>query len=114
MSKEAFAAEIHTKLVSEDRNSAVSFVGVLDVGELLTGVPLVDEVASNDLTITNKAINTVALTINKKAVIIGRAVQYKVTGGLAGVEYILRLTATTDATPAQKVIVKVILKVAGD
>lgn len=114
MAKPGFAAEKQTKLVSEARNVAVSFVGKLDVGELLNGTPTVVEVGSTDLTITNVGINIVALTINDKAVIIGRAVQFKVTGGVAGVTYILRLTSTTDASPSQTVILNVTLKVAGD
>ena len=108
------ALEKQRKHVSEVRNVAVSFVGELDVGENLSGTPLVDEVDTTDLTITNIAVSLVALTINDKAVAIGRAVQFRVSGGIAGTRYSVRVTATTDASPAQTLIVNLILNVAGD
>ncbi len=108
------ALEKQTKLVSEVRNVAVSFVGKLDSGEKVTGTPTVTEVDTSDLTISNVAVSTAALTINDKSVAIGEAVQFRVSGGLAGVSYTLRVTAASDATPAQTLIVNTILNVAAD
>lgn len=99
----------------ETRNFAVSFGDVVDSGELLTGTPTVAEETTSDLTIANKAVNTAALTINGKSVAIGQAVQFKVSGQLAtgtvrGDEsiatgnYEIKITVSTDATPAQTLI----------
>jgi hypothetical protein len=91
--------------VGEARTPAVSFVGVLESGELLTGTPTVVEVTTSDLTITNEVVNTAAITINSKSVAIGQAVQFKVTGqAAASSPYTLRVTASTDADPAQTII----------
>lgn len=98
------APQIQCKTVSEIRNGAVSFVGKLDSGELLTGTPTVVEVTTSDLTISNVAVNTAALTINGLSVAIGQAVQFKVVGGIADTVYTLRTTAITDATPSQTLI----------
>ena len=108
------ALERQTKTVSEVRNVAVSFVGKLDVGELLTGVPVVAEQDTSDLTIANQSVSTVELTINDKKVPIARAVQFKVTGGIAGVKYQILVTVATTASPAQTLLVNLILNVAGD
>src|SRR5512146_2018090 len=88
--------------VGEVRNVSVDFTDVLDSGELLTGTPTVSEATTTDLTFANKAVNTAALTINGRAVAIGAAVQFKVSGQLAaGSPYTITVTATTTATPAQ-------------
>ncbi len=108
------ALERQTKTVSEVRNVAVSFVGKLDVGELLTGVPTVAEQDTTDLTIANQSVSTVELTINDKKVPIGRAVQFNVAVGLAGVKYEILVTVATTASPAQILVLKLILNVAGD
>lgn len=83
-------------------NFAVSFADVVDSGELLTGTPTVAEQTSSDLTITNKVVNSAALTINNKTVAIGNAVQFKVVGHLlATLEYTIKITVLTDSSPAQ-------------
>jgi hypothetical protein len=81
---------------------AVSLVGQLDSGELVASVDSVVEVTTTDLTISNKAVNTVELTINSKTVAIGQAVQFKVIDAVvSGSPYRLKITYTTDSTPAQ-------------
>ncbi len=98
--------------VGETRTPAVSFVDVLESGELLTGTPLVVEVTSSDLTLENKAVNTAELTINGKTVAIGQAVQFKMTGQkVSGSSYTIKVTASTDATPAQTFVRKLIVLV---
>lgn len=94
--------EYRTCRVGEVRTPAVSFVGVLEAGELLTGTPTVVEVGTTDLTLENKAVNTAALTISGKSVAIGQAVQFKVSGqASANSPYTLLVTTATDASPAQ-------------
>ena len=81
---------------------SVSFVDALDSGELLTGAPTVTEVTTSDLTIANKGISTVELTINNQTVPIGMAVQFKITGQLvANSPYSIKIVVSTDASPAQ-------------
>lgn len=81
---------------------SIDFGEWLDSGELLTGTPTVVELSTSDLTLTNKAVNTAALTILGNTVAIGEAVQFSVSGQLASVgTYIIQITATTDATPAR-------------
>ncbi len=96
------AMERPVAVVGETNNFAVSFFGVLDSGELLTGSPTVVEVTTTDLTIGNKAVNTAALTISERTVIVGNAVQFNVLGQLTGNSpYKLKITVTTDASPVQ-------------
>lgn len=87
----------------ETRNGKVSFVDLLDSGESLTGTPTVVEVTTSELTISNAAVNTAEETINGETVAIGKAVLFKVTDGGSGdlATYTLRITVSTDATPAQ-------------
>jgi hypothetical protein len=90
----------HVKHPSEVRNCAVSFDNTLDTGELLTGTPTVSG-SPTGLTFANVKVNTAQLTINGATVAIGRAVQFKVTGGTSGVKYQIEVACGTDATPAQ-------------
>lgn len=94
-----------TIAVGEIRNVAVSFADVLDSGELLTGTPTVVEVTTTDLTLSSKAVNTAALTINGESVAIGKAVQFRVSGQLvANSPYTIKITVSTDASPAQTLV----------
>ncbi len=91
-------------MVGEVRLAAVSCVAVLDEGELVDSVLPVEELDTNHLTIDLEAVNTAQLTINGKAVPIGKAAQFRVdlTGAnvVAGT-YCLRVKVLTDSTPAQ-------------
>lgn len=102
------------KKVSEIRNVAISFVGLLDAGELLTGTPTILEVTTTDLILANKVVNTAQLTINGRKVATGQAIQFTVSVGLADTSYEIRVTIDTDATPAQTLIIKIRLKVKAD
>ena len=108
------ALELPCKSVSENVNCAVSFVNLLDSGELLTGTPTIVEVTTSDLTLSNKVVNTAQLTINGETVAIGQAVQFHAQGGTAGTDYDIRITATTDSSPAQTRICRVTLPVVSD
>lgn len=89
-------------VVGDVSNLAYSFASQLDSGELLTGTPAVVEQTTSDLAFANIAVNSAELTINDKTVAIGMAVQCKVSGQLvANTPYTLKVTVTTDATPAQ-------------
>lgn len=96
------AIQIPPVAVGDVFNVAVSFAGQLDSGEVLTGTPTITEVTSTDLTISNKAVNSAAITVNGTSVAIGGAVQCKVLGQLLATrEYTLKIVAVTDSTPAQ-------------
>lgn len=97
------------KGASEVRNCAVDFSRKLDVGESLTGTPTVT-ISPTGPTLSDKAVNTSALTINGDVVPIGSAVQFKVTGGTAGV-YTITATCGTTATPAQTLEVRCSLEI---
>lgn len=85
-------------IVGETRTPGYSFAGKLDSGELLTGTPTVVEQTTSDLTITNKVVNTTALTLNNEEVAIGQAVQFKISGQLlANSPYVIKITCGTDA-----------------
>ena len=89
-------------IVGETNNFSVSFAGKLDSGEVLTGTPTAAEQTSSDLTITNVAVSTAALTINDISVAIGLAVQLSVSGHLvANSPYKVKITAVTDSSPDQ-------------
>jgi hypothetical protein len=80
----------------------------LDTGELLTGTPTAVEQTTGDLTIASMAVNTAAIEIEGRAVAVGEAVQFKVSGQQSGTTYRIRVTATTDATIARTKIVDVL------
>lgn len=105
------APQRRTKTVGETRNVAVSFVDVLDVGELLTGTPTVVEVTSTDLTLTNNAVNGSSLVVNGEACLAGQVVTFTVAGGVAGTTYEIRITATSNASNPQTLQATVRLKV---
>ncbi len=107
----ATAHQIQSKTATEVRVVAVSFQGKLDSGELLTGTPTIVEVTTSALTLANKAVSTVALTIDGVSNAIGEAVQFSVTGGTAGVTYTINVQVGTDSTPAQTLEVNLTLEV---
>ena len=88
--------------VGDSEVAAIDYKDILDSGELLTGTPTVVEVTTTDLTLSNKVVNTVALTIDGRTCAIGKAVQFKVSGQLAAQGlYRVRVTVSTDATVAR-------------
>ena len=98
------APQRHQIAVGEVRNHAVSFADVLDAGELLTGTPTVAEQTTSDLTISNEAVSTSALTINHNTVPAYEAVQFSVSDQKAATAYKIKITVSTDATPAQTLV----------
>jgi len=111
----ATAPQVQCKTESDVRNVAVSFAELLDTGELLTGTPTIVEVTTSDLTLGSKVVNTAALTILGESVAIGQAVQFSVSGGDASTKrYTIKITATTDSSPAQTLVRNVELDVIAD
>jgi hypothetical protein len=101
----------NAKTASEVRNVKVDFYGKLDSGELLSGTPTVEEVSTSDLTFASVAKNSTTITINDRSVSANQAVQFKVSGGVSGRTYTIRVTCATDSTPAQTLIAYVKLRV---
>jgi len=105
---------IHFKRVSEIRNVAVDMRGKLDTGELLSGLPVILEEETTDLTFSNAAVNTAIIRVNGRDVGIGQAVQFRVSGGVENTKYSIRVTVTTTSTPAQTLLQNCALNVIED
>jgi hypothetical protein len=100
MSADNVFPERRTFIEGEVLNLDLDMTGYLNSGELITGTPTVTEVTTTDLTISNKAVNTAALTINHVEVAIGKAIQCTVVGQKAATaEYCLLVGYTSDASP---------------
>ena len=96
------APEVPVLVVGEINIISVSFADVLDEGELLDEAPTVVEITTSDLTIANKRVNTSPLVLGEHTIGIGKAVQFSVSGqGTSNSPYSLKITVTTDSTPAQ-------------
>lgn len=91
--------------------ASIDFQDYLDAGELLTGTPTVVEITTTDLTLANKTVNTSALIIDGRSVAVGKAVQFKVSGQVAGKTYTVQVTVSTDATIARTKTCYVIFRV---
>ena len=89
----------------------VNFTEDLDSSTSLTGTPTVAEVTTTALTLTGKAVNTVAYTdsVSGQSVAVGKAIQFLVTGGTAGVIYTIRITCSTNSTPAETLVYDILL-----
>jgi len=90
--------------VGDTETAAINFTDHLDSGELLTGTPTAVEVTTSDLTIGSVAVNTATYVEAETGdtVAIGAAVQFSVSGGTtANSPYLIRVTVSTDASPAR-------------
>ena len=78
----------------------------LQAGALLTGTPSAVEQTTSDLTIANVAVNDASYVDDEtnKTVEVGQAVQFTVAGGSADTTYTVRVTASTDSTPAETLV----------
>ena len=90
-----------SKQVSEVVNVECDWRAMLNEDELLTGTPTITEVTSSDLTLSNKAVNTAALTILGEDVGISQETTFTITGGSANTDYTVQIQTTTDASNAQ-------------
>jgi hypothetical protein len=92
----ATASEIIEAVVGETRYVAISWDDVLLAGDTITGSPTAVEVTTSNLTIASVAANTVAKTILRESVAIGRALLFKVSGHLAANSpYTIKMTVST-------------------
>ena len=101
--------------VNDTEAVSVEFTDHLDSGELLTGTPTVVEVTTSDLTLANKALNTSTYTPSYASpgdavVATSAAVQFTVTSSTAGT-YRIRITVSTDATPARTFVRDILLDI---
>lgn len=83
----------------ETINETVDVEGLLKGTELATGTPVVVEINTADLTITNKAVNTANQTVDGRTVLPGEGIDYTITGFVSGI-YKISITFSTDSTPA--------------
>ncbi len=84
----------------ETRNIAVSFVGKLTIGDLLTGTPTVSVSGGSNLAVNTPAVNsgTIKMEIpdNEHYAIAGQAVTFKAVGTSATVAvYTVKVTCST-------------------
>lgn len=112
--------ERYTWKVGSTRTPRLSYDEILEkkapdgtgTNELLTGTPTVVEVTTTDLTIDNKAVSTTSLDIRNETIITGRALTFRVSGHLvANAPYTIKITVSTDATPAQTFVKELIIDV---
>lgn len=94
------AKEVRFKTPSEVINGAVGFTSKLRSAETLTGTPTVTATPSG-LTFASVAVNTSAISEDGFTADIGKAVQFKVSGGSADTKYSLTIQCATNSTPAQ-------------
>ena len=89
--------------------ASIDYTPYLDADELLTGTPTAAEQTTSDLTLSNVAVSTAVTEIMGTNVVIGKAVQFSVTGQQSGTRYRIRITASTDASIARTKVVDIIL-----
>lgn len=104
----------HCKKPGETRRVSIRVSDLLDDDEKLTGTPTAAEVDTSDLTITNVVVSSAAVTINHVSVPAGEAIQFMISGGTEYTDYQILITATTDTTPAQTIVFRILLRVGKD
>lgn len=80
---------------------AVDMIDYLDGAELMTGTPTITEQNTTDLTLSNKVVSTAELVIDDRTCAIGKALQFKVVGQVAGRIYVIELSCATTSSPAR-------------
>ena len=98
------AQQLPRKSPGDTDAGAVNFVLELRSGELLAGTPTVAEQPTSALTISFVGRNSSTVTIAGEEAAANQAVVFTVAGGVAGVLYSLKVTATTDATDARTLV----------
>lgn len=89
------AGTTYSKLASEVCGVAVSFVGKLRQGEVITGTPTVT--AASGPTFSTPVVNTGPIQILGETCPAGTAVTFTITGGTAAVDYLMTVTVTTSS-----------------
>lgn len=78
-------------------SGAVDFTPQFRDGEATLSSGAVVEVGTSDLTISGVAVNTTALTIDGRAVAVGYAIRWSMSGFVSGTDYDLHVTAIFDS-----------------
>jgi len=90
--------------VNEELVASIDLSSRLATAELLVGTPVITEITTSDLTISNQSVNTSILTVGGSDMAIGKAVLVKLSGWVESVIYELSVSCTTDATPNQELV----------
>lgn len=77
----------------------VNYTTWLTSAELCNGTPTAVEETTTDLTIASVAVNTATFVdIRGNTVAIGKGIQFRVSGGTAGLTYTILVTTATDSS----------------
>ena len=95
------AVERHAKTPAEVTVCHASCDRALEDAESITGTPTLSVEPAGGLTADSPAVTTADVEISGATVAVGRAVRYRVSGGTAGVDYVVTVSAVSDGTPAQ-------------
>lgn len=101
----------HTLSVGATRLVRINGTNDLDDGASFTGTPTVAEVTTTDLTLDNKAVNTATYSdsVTGETVAIGKGIQFTVAGGTRNYTYRVRVTCSTDSSPAETLVYDVLI-----
>ena len=88
------AKEIESKDAAETRSGDVSFTGLLEASEVLTGTPTCSSDPAG-LTFSSVAYNSSSMVIAGETVTANRGLSFLVSGGTAGTLYTITCTAPT-------------------
>ena len=92
----ARAPQIHGISLNETRHATVDMRGKLEDDELLTGVPVLTELSTTNLSLTNASISVAALVVNDDDVPIAQAVQFTVSSAAIG-RHVVTVRCATNA-----------------
>lgn len=89
----------------------IDYSGWLGSDEELTGTPTAVEIGSTDLTISGVGLSTTTLSILGEDVPAHKAVVFMLSGQKSGKRYTVRLTATSNSSPARTCVRDIVLTV---
>ena len=96
-------AQTPFKLAAEVLNGAIDLTDRLASGETLSGTPTITVTsATTDLTLASKVVSSTTLTINGNGVAVGKALQFVIGAGTAGIDY--EITASCVTSSSQTVV----------
>lgn len=96
---------LHSKGAGETRTVIVGLGEKLAKDELILSADTVVELGTADLTLSGLAITSVDQEVTGRLIRAAEGLQFTVAGGTAGEDYRIQVTATTDDTPAQVIVV---------
>lgn len=85
---------------------SINYTDHLNSAEVLTEPVTVAEVSTTDLTIGSAAVNSATYieVETEDTVAVGKAVQFMVSGGHENIAYTIRITVTTNSSPARIIV----------